>query len=71
VRTTRPGYGIPYAAPEVVLLFKAKHLRDKDVADFRRALPAMCQTRRARLGDWLTQVHPGHPWIETLTRNGY
>ena len=30
--------GIPYAAPEAALLFKAKHLRDKDHADFQRVL---------------------------------
>ena len=58
--------GIPYAAPEAALLFKAKHLRDKDHADFQRVLPRMDQTRRSRLIGWLTQVHAGHPWIETL-----
>jgi hypothetical protein len=35
------GDGIPYVIPEVALLFKAKHLRDKDEADFTRALPAL------------------------------
>lgn len=59
--------GIPYAAPEVALLFKAKHLRDKDSADFRRVLPTMDGGRRSRLIGWLTRVHPGHPWIATLT----
>jgi hypothetical protein len=58
--------GIPYAAPEVALLFKAKHLREKDVADFQRVLPTMDRTRRSRLIGWLTHVHPGHPWIEPL-----
>lgn len=58
--------GIPYVIPEVALLFKAKHLRDKDQTDFRNVLPAMDPTRRARLHKWLSQVHPGHPWIETL-----
>jgi aminoglycoside-2''-adenylyltransferase len=62
----RTSEGIPYAAPEVALLFKAKHPRDKDIADFRRVLPAMDQKRRSRLIGWLTRVHPGHPWIETL-----
>lgn len=58
--------GIPYAAPEVALLFKAKHLRDKDMSDFQRVLPALDRTRRARLAGWLSHVHPGHPWIATL-----
>ena len=55
-----------HAAPEVALLFKAKQVREKDVADFQRVLPTMDQTRRSRLIGWLTQVHPGHPWIEIL-----
>jgi hypothetical protein len=59
--------GIPYVVPEVALLFKAKHLRDKDQADFQRVLPALPQTRRSRLGGWLSQVHPGHQWIEELS----
>jgi hypothetical protein len=62
----RTSEGIPYAAPEVVLLFKAKHLREKDIADLQRVLPTMDQTQRSRLIGWLTQVHPGDPWIETL-----
>jgi hypothetical protein len=62
----RTSEGIPYAAPEVALLFKAKHLREKDIADFQRVLPTMDQARRSRLIGWLTQVHPGHPWIEEL-----
>jgi hypothetical protein len=45
----RTSEGIPYAAPEVVLLFKAKHLREKDIADFQGVLPTMDQTRRSRL----------------------
>lgn len=63
----RTGEGIPYAAPEVALLFKAKHLREKDIVDFQRVLPSMDQTRRSRLADWLARIHPGHHWIETLT----
>jgi hypothetical protein len=35
----RTSEGIPYAAPEVALLFKAKQLREKDIADFQRVLP--------------------------------
>jgi hypothetical protein len=58
--------GIPYVIPEVALLFKAKHLRQKDQTDFRNVLPAMDLTRRARLRSWLSQIHPGHPWIEAL-----
>lgn len=59
--------GIPYVIPEVVLLFKAKQRRPKDEADFLRALPMMDRSRRARLSRWLARVHPGHPWLETLS----
>lgn len=45
----RTADGIPYVIPEVALLFKAKHLRDKDHADFHNVLPAMDPTRRTRL----------------------
>ncbi|KAA0113932.1 hypothetical protein [Mycolicibacterium sp. P9-22] len=58
--------GVPYVIPEVALLFEAKHLRLKDQDDFRNVLPALTQSRRLRLRDWLTQTHPGHPWIEAL-----
>ncbi len=38
--------GIPCLAPEAVLLFKAKHRRDKDEADFARALPKLDAAQR-------------------------
>ncbi|KRD18057.1 hypothetical protein ASE48_24020 [Mycobacterium sp. Root265] len=60
--------GIPYLAPEVVLLFKAKHLRPKDQADFAQVLPAMDRERRSRLGGWLHRIHPGHRWIPDLSQ---
>jgi hypothetical protein len=56
--------GIPYLAPEIVLLFKAKHAaRGKDAADFARALPLLDGQRREWLADALRVVHPGHDWI--------
>ncbi|WP_454196506.1 hypothetical protein [Nocardia sp. Marseille-Q1738] len=58
--------GIPYVIPEVALLFKAKARRDKDEADFRRVLPAMDRSQRSRLSEWLSRVHPGHPWLERI-----
>jgi Aminoglycoside-2''-adenylyltransferase len=62
----RTGDGIPYVIPEVALLFKAKHLRDKDEADFARVLPALQSAQRSRLRGWLSRVHPGHRWIDEL-----
>ena len=51
--------GVPYLAPEIQLLFKAKGLRLKDDADARQVLPALCADRRAWLRAWLGD---GHPW---------
>jgi hypothetical protein len=56
--------GIPYLAPEIVLLFKAKHAREKDVQDLHATLPAMSPDRRAWLRSALQQVHPGHAWLD-------
>jgi len=58
--------GIPYLSPEIVLLFKAKHDRRKDRADFDGTLPLLSGGRRAWLADGLAMVHPGHPWLERL-----
>ena len=54
--------GIPYQQPEVALLFKAKHTREKDQADFEAS--CRCSARsRAWLAEALELVHPGHAWI--------
>jgi hypothetical protein len=58
--------GVPYLVPEIVLLFKAKHERPKDQADFAGALPLLDPTRRAWLATALGRVHPGHAWIGRL-----
>lgn len=58
--------GIPYLAPELVLLFKAKHVRRKDQADFDATVPHMPTAQRETLAELLARVHPGHPWIADL-----
>ncbi|TYR51444.1 nucleotidyltransferase domain-containing protein [Streptomyces parvus] len=58
--------GIPYLAPELVLLFKAKHARPKDQADFDAAVPYLTSEQRACLAGLLDRVHPGHPWAAAL-----
>jgi hypothetical protein len=60
------GKGIPYLAPEIQLLYKAKGLRPKDESDFAHALPALHQERRQWLRKALTEAHPGHPWLSRL-----
>ena len=58
--------GIPYLAPELVLLFKAKAVRPKDQADFDATVPRMRLHQRELLAELLEQVHPGHAWLEDL-----
>jgi hypothetical protein len=58
--------GIPYMVPEIVLLFKAKHDRAKDNADFAEVLPSLDQDQRRWLMDAMQQVHPGHHWLIEL-----
>ncbi|MFC9324271.1 nucleotidyltransferase domain-containing protein [Kitasatospora sp. NPDC057015] len=58
--------GIPYLAPELALLFKAKALRPKDRQDFAGALPLLDAAGRRTLADLLGRVHPGHGWLAAL-----
>jgi Aminoglycoside-2''-adenylyltransferase len=58
--------GIPYGRPEIVLLFKAKHTRDRDQADFEAVVPRLEPERRRWLAEALERVHPGHRWLDGL-----
>ena len=59
--------GIPYARPEIVLLFKAKRsTRPKDEADLEAVLPSLGPARRRWLAEALALVHPDHPWRERI-----
>jgi GrpB-like predicted nucleotidyltransferase (UPF0157 family) len=62
--------GTPYQAPEIVLLFKARHARAKDVADLHSTLPALTDEQRNWLRTTLHQVHPGHAWLDALSHGG-
>ncbi|SDF74094.1 hypothetical protein SAMN05216553_10350 [Lentzea fradiae] len=62
----RTADGIPFLAPELALLFKAKAVRPKDQADFEGVLPLLGRDRRRRLAGWLERVHPGHPWLRSV-----
>jgi Aminoglycoside-2''-adenylyltransferase len=59
--------GIPYLAPEIQLLYKARGLRPKDEADFAKTLPALDEKSRQWLRESLALVHPGHAWLTQLT----
>ncbi len=58
--------GIPYLAPELVLLFKARHARPKDQADFHATIPHMNPAQRHTLAGLLARAYPGHPWLAYL-----
>jgi hypothetical protein len=64
----RTSDGIPYARPEVVLLFKAKASRPKDEVDFATVLPHLDSSRRGWLRNALALVHPEHRWLERLSQ---
>jgi GrpB-like predicted nucleotidyltransferase (UPF0157 family) len=62
--------GIPYLAPELVLLFKSRntsnHERSKDQSDFESVLPRLDFERRAWLRWALAATFPEHVWIGQL-----
>ena len=71
------GWGVPTAAPEVLLLYKAHPpvwrdtarvaTRRRDERDFEALLPALDEGQRSWLRDAVTLVAPGHPWLERLS----
>jgi hypothetical protein len=58
--------GIPYLAPELVLLFKAKATRRKDQADFDATVPHLTAAQRETLAELLARAHPQHHWLADL-----
>ena len=62
----RTADGIPYARPEVVLLFKAKAARPKDDGDLAAVLARLGPEARCWLHEALELVHPGHRWLAEL-----
>lgn len=58
--------GVPYFAPAIVLLYKAKDPTGKDQTDFDQIRPHLGFGRRLWLRHALEIAHPGHPWIARL-----
>ncbi len=58
--------GIPYLRPEAVLLFKAKYRRDKDEADFARAVPKLDGEAKRWLKACLLAADAEHAWARAL-----
>jgi hypothetical protein len=61
-----PLWGLPYLAPEIVLLFKAKHLEARDRVDFENALPVLSADTRQWLHHAFEETHPSHEWLNAL-----
>jgi hypothetical protein len=58
--------GLPYLAPEIVLLYKSNGTRDDDQADFQAVLGLLSEEQRAWLKWALGVQRPGHPWLQRL-----
>jgi Aminoglycoside-2''-adenylyltransferase len=58
--------GVPILVPEIVLLYKAHELTEKDEADFRSALPHLTVSRKAWLLGALDKTRPNHRWVRRL-----
>jgi hypothetical protein len=69
-------WGVPTAAPEAVLFYKAgghlsgdeiaarrDALRPHDEQDFLALVPTLTDTQRRWLQATLASIHPGHPWL--------
>lgn len=55
--------GPPILAPEIVLLYKAKHLREHDQADYDATYTSMTFAQRQWLKKAVATCHPGHAWV--------
>jgi hypothetical protein len=62
--------GIAFLAPEIVLLYKSKAPRLTDDMDFRAALPALTNERRAWLHGAIARWSVRHPWVMELGATG-
>lgn len=65
----RSGSGIPYLAPEVQLLYKAKHARPQDELDFEAVVPHLSTAARSWLRENLARTLPSHSWTRALGRH--
>lgn len=59
----RDSRGIPFLAPELQLLYKARSMRTEDQADFDHVAPRLDPDARTWLRTALTNLDPGHEWL--------
>jgi len=57
---------VPVLAPEIILLFKSKSPRDKDVFDFDAIRPLLGEKRRAWLAHAIEVTDETHAWVPML-----
>ena len=57
---------VPYLAPQIVLLFKAKNPRPRDVEDFDSLLPLLDRRAKEWLATSIGATYGDHPWRERL-----
>jgi hypothetical protein len=58
--------GLPYVAPAVQLLWKAKDTRPQDEHDFATVAPLLDAAERAWLADAIARCHPASTWPARL-----
>ncbi|CAM3421367.1 Amino acid transporter [Stackebrandtia soli] len=67
--TLYTGDGLPFLAPEIVLLLKARDMRPKDDADFTEIVPLLDRERLTWLRPRLSSPkRPDHPWRPILDK---
>ena len=57
---------IPVLCPEVVLLYKAKWVEEKDEHDLAQVLPFLSEEQKLWLREAIFIQHENHPWMEVL-----
>ena len=62
----RTADGLRYLAPEIQLLYKARHCRSRDHADFNLVTPRLDAQALAWLRDALSRTDPGHTWLQAI-----
>jgi len=58
--------GVPYLAPEIVLLYKSKNAREIDELDLQNVRSHLDPQQRSWLADALRLTAPEHPWLNAL-----
>lgn len=58
--------GVRFLRPEIVMLYKARHRRPKDLLDLDAVLPMLSQDRLNWLRAAVARHDPDHPWLTRL-----